>query len=609
MTPSDRSSTGRPESPQDASADAPFGPPGAARRPDASDEDRARASDAHATPAPAGRTRLFVIRTLLAGFAHDAGLPSAFDVVQVEHLEDVPRGTEGYVLMPAATMATGLADLVAHLAEAVALVERRDPGAEPRLLWSNAALDAFPELIRARFLSECGRALDDLAGGPAPASHRGVFEAAERVFEVIVASSLQAAPAGTAGAAGPQRAIAVLREITAHRRLQTRLDQIDAAGADLLRIDSAMIQRLNSTERLRLLQERIVRVLQDVLHFEHFELRLLDRRVGQLELVFAHGLAPLPIGQSLYAREIGNGICGWVATTGRSYRCADVLNDPRYQEGLENARSSLTVPLRLHEQVIGILNVESVRPNAFTAEDERLAEIFSRYIAMAMHILDLLVVERFTTNEQMAQNVLSEIKKPLAEIAARVDSARKGAIRAWVQAELDRIIQLTDEVRRRVEACVSGAPTLLTAEVEDDPDEIHPALAGKRVLVCDNEETVLTSIRSLLERRGCRVTTLADGLEIIDLLTSDVARSTPFDLVISDIRMPHRNGYEVFRAAKAACSTTPVIFMTGFGYDPHHSIVRANQEGLHSFLFKPIRARAFLDAVIRALGGEAAPST
>ncbi len=65
--------------------------------------------------------------------------------------------------------------------------------------------------------------------------------------------------------------------------------------------------------------------------------------------------------------------------------------------------------------------------------------------------------------------------------------------------------------------------------------------------------------------------------------------------------MPDRSGYEIFQAAKEACQATPVILMTGFGYDPHHSIVRASQEGLQSFLFKPFKATQLLSEVEKAL--------
>jgi DNA-binding NtrC family response regulator len=64
--------------------------------------------------------------------------------------------------------------------------------------------------------------------------------------------------------------------------------------------------------------------------------------------------------------------------------------------------------------------------------------------------------------------------------------------------------------------------------------------------------------------------------------------------------MPDRNGYEVFSAVRRSCPETQVILMTGFGYDPHHSIVRASQEGLKSVLFKPFEIELLLTQVREA---------
>mgnify|MGYP000039925177 CR=1 FL=1 len=56
-----------------------------------------------------------------------------------------------------------------------------------------------------------------------------------------------------------------------------------------------------------------------------------------------------------------------------------------------------TTKLRLNDKVIGAFNVESERVGAFSDEDRQFAEMFSNYIALALHILDLLVVERCET--------------------------------------------------------------------------------------------------------------------------------------------------------------------------------------------------------------------
>ena len=110
-----------------------------------------------------------------------------------------------------------------------------------------------------------------------------------------------------------------------------------------------------------------------------------------------------------------------------------------------------------------------------------------------------------------------------------------------------------------------------------------------------------SALLAILARKGADVIVCRDGAAAIEQMLAAVASGRPFDLVISDVRMPDRNGYEVFRATKDASPDTPVILMTGFGYDPHHSIVRSSQEGLHCFLFKPFEASALLLEVGKAM--------
>ena len=78
-----------------------------------------------------------------------------------------------------------------------------------------------------------------------------------------------------------------------------------------------------------------------------------------------------------------------------------------------------------------------------------------------------------------------------------------------------------------------------------------------------------------------------------------------FDIVVSDIKMEDRNGYEVFSEVRKRVPDVPVILMTGFGYDPHHSIVRASHDGLQCVLFKPFQVERLLEEVRKALAVEA----
>ncbi len=529
--------------------------------------------------------------------------------------------------------------------------------ADGRIVWANGRFRAFDEQTRARISQVCRLAaqrFNDLQRDPKTAIGPGSGQAGaagaggvkgasvtSRRFEVaspdeakyyeVVVSPVSGsfgdgglgppAAMGTAGGVnGPgriERVAAVVWDVTAARRMQQKMDAIDRAGSELVRLDAELIRRMHVGERLKLLEEKIVKFSHDLLHFDHLAIRLVDERTGRLELVIASGLPPEAMEVELFARREGNGIMGYVAATGRSYLCGDVTQDPRYVMGLHNARSSLTVPLRLHDKVIGAFNVESEKVNAFTEEDRQFAEMFATHMALALHILDLLVLERCATGESVAGTVEGELSEPLDDIVHEADWLRDAAEHdPKLREHIDRIKSDVEAIRRRVREAAEGPQTILGAEKALSDLSIDPALVGKRVLVADDEGRIRQTVRDLLRTRGCTVVVCENGAQAIGALEASLPAVTSapdgdgagrvstrkFDLVISDIRMPDRNGYEVFAAARRIDPGLPVILMTGFGYDPHHSIVRASQEGLQCVLFKPFQVERLLEEVKKALG-------
>ena len=124
---------------------------------------------------------------------------------------------------------------------------------------------------------------------------------------------------------------------------------------------------------------------------------------------------------------------------------------------------------------------------------------------------------------------------------------------------------------------------------------------GKRILVADNDETVRSAAHELLGRYGCEVETAHNGEEALLM-----ARSFQYYAVLADIRLPDMTGYDCFCQIREGQSRLPVILMTGFGYDPGHSIVKARQQGLKSVLYKPFRVDQLLDEVEKAVNHQGA---
>lgn len=480
--------------------------------------------------------------------------------------------------------------------------------------WTNARFDALPAVLQEHVRSSAHRAasafrtrrrLGPMAEGPVEFREELDIPAEAGAAGPGASLELLAVPVGVGGAGeGVEPPFVVIaRDITADRHLRRRIDAVEAAGGDLVQLESRDIRNLDMIQRLQMLESRIVRTAGELLHFDHFAIRLLDEKSGKLELVIKHNLPPDYDAFDIFPRAEGNGISGYVAATGKPYISKDVLSDPLFLPGLHGARSSLTVPLKLHDKVIGILNVESQQVSAFGDDDRRLAEIFARYIAMGVHTLDLLVVERTVTNQAIVGRVASELAEPLQDICNEVDVLRSVAAGSEdLLPHIDKIRGDVEAIRQRVSEVAAGPTTLLGVERAMEDRRIDPVLGGRRVLVADDQSRIRRIIGDVLRNRGCEVVLCENGAQAIaEIEASFTGGRQPFDVIVSDIMMPDRNGYEVFSAVRARSATLPVILMTGFGYDPNHSIVRASEEGLQSVLFKPFQVEQMVELVKKVL--------
>lgn len=390
---------------------------------------------------------------------------------------------------------------------------------------------------------------------------------------------------------------AVVSSVTRTRRLREHISAIDRAAQELVRLDSADIAKLNMQERLELLEQKVIRYTRELLHFDNFTVHILDPKTNKLELVLSEGMPENVHEIPIYASSEGNGISGWVAANGKSYVCPDTSADPRYISGIEGARSSLTVPLMLNDQVIGVFNVESNTLAAFTEDDRRFAESFARHIAMAVHVLNLLVTEQHTATGRMASDVTEQITAPLNDILTEISSLVEDYIgHDELRQRLNQVSDNAVRIRDTLREFATHRPALTDRHKSQGAVKHDPILEGRRILVVDDEEIIRDTVCDVLRSYGCQIESAADGGIAVELILDQ-----DFDLVLSDIKMPARDGYEVFAAAKERNSQCPVILMTGFGYDPNHSIVRARREGLSAVLFKPFKVEQLLGEIRTAI--------
>jgi CheY-like chemotaxis protein/GAF domain-containing protein len=373
---------------------------------------------------------------------------------------------------------------------------------------------------------------------------------------------------------------------------QQKLDALHKAGGELAALAPDQLAEMSVAERVELLKLNIRRFTHDLLHYDVIEIRLLDRQTGRLEPLLEEGMTPEAGRRVLMARAEGNGVTGYVAATGKSYLCGDTANDALYLQGAPGAHSSLTVPLIFQDQVIGTFNVESPKLDGFGEEDLQFAEIFSHEIAAALHTLELLSAEKWSTATQSIEVISREVALPVDDILAAATSV------------LDRYIghdpDIGDKLRKIIAAARSikasiqkvGEDLAPAPSPTADKKPAPPSLKGLRVLVADNDERVRRSAHGLLGRWGCVVETARDGTEALTM-----ARLSAYDAILADIRLPDVSGYEVYRRLREAQPQARVILMTTYGYDPSHALVKARQDGLRHVLFKPFRVDQLLTAL------------
>ena len=122
-----------------------------------------------------------------------------------------------------------------------------------------------------------------------------------------------------------------------------------------------------------------------------------------------------------------------------------------------------------------------------------------------------------------------------------------------------------------------------------------------QMLVVDDEPGIRQFLEDAFKDRGFSVTTASNGESAIELIQERV-----FDVIITDLKMPGRDGLEVLKAAKDASIETRVIIVTAYG--TLQTAVDAMRMGAHDFIAKPFKLAEIelkVDKIVRSKEREA----
>jgi DNA-binding response OmpR family regulator len=121
-------------------------------------------------------------------------------------------------------------------------------------------------------------------------------------------------------------------------------------------------------------------------------------------------------------------------------------------------------------------------------------------------------------------------------------------------------------------------------------------MAGERILVAEDDPVMLRFVASLLRDKGYEVLEANDGERLHEL-----ALGAKPDLILTDLVMPYRDGFEVLRDLRARPELDRVAILVMSMKDREEDIVYGLEQGADDYIVKPFNARELLARVRKQL--------
>ena len=183
-------------------------------------------------------------------------------------------------------------------------------------------------------------------------------------------------------------------------------------------------QAVLSTFDLDEVFQHILRIMRDYFQLEHSSILLLDRKTGELE---ARSISSDVAGGFGSRTRLGEGLIGAAAKLKRPVYSNDVSKDPRYICAFPSTCSELAIPLMLRDDVVGVLDCQSDRPDFFDNETTDLLMLFSTQASIAIQNAQLYALEQRRAKQLEAINTIArhttevtDIRKLLDKVALQI---------------------------------------------------------------------------------------------------------------------------------------------------------------------------------------------
>jgi len=257
--------------------------------------------------------------------------------------------------------------------------------------------------------------------------------------------------------------------------------------ANQLTLIAEVSKSVSASLDLFTLMENVASLIHDRFAYPHVNLFTVHHNRRLIAFVAGSGESKVGLSRDTLSLDDAQGIIPRVAREGQTILASDVKKDKRYRPSPlppEDTRSELCVPLIYHNEIVGILDIQSDKVNAFTQDDRMIFEAVADNIATAIHNVDLYRSERWR------RQVADGIREVAGLISA--DASVDDVLEA-ILSELDRnlpvdisAIWLLEDDELYLAACHNCDEAALERAFYDSPD------AYERLMnALDSEKPVL----------------------------------------------------------------------------------------------------------------------
>jgi len=153
-------------------------------------------------------------------------------------------------------------------------------------------------------------------------------------------------------------------------------------SAEVLSTLAEIGEEVNASLDLDVVLARTAALIKKHIDYEIFGVLLVEPGDRTLKHRFSIGHPP-DLAENLRI-PLGQGITGTAAATGHSVRVSDVTKDSRYINAIDSVRSELAVPLMIQGKCIGVLDIQSNRPDYFTPDQQNILTLLASRLAVAI---------------------------------------------------------------------------------------------------------------------------------------------------------------------------------------------------------------------------------